>query len=121
MISAALLSPLARIAFAVLVILGVGASLYAKGRVDGRSGCEARVAAAVVKEQLRQDGVRQQVVAQAAAREEQVRADLTEAEQKVADYERELASRATQPAPAGTCAPDFRLRPADVERLRKFQ
>lgn len=116
---ALLLTPLARYAFITLAIMAVAGGLYAKGRHDGRMACESRVAAAIAAEQLRQAAVRAKALDNAAERELAARADANLAEQKVADYEAELAR---QPAPEpGTCAPDYRLRGGDVERLRSLQ
>ena len=118
---ALLLTPLARYAFIALAVLAVAGGLYGKGRHDGRVATESRIAAAVAAEQLRQAAVRAKALDNAATRELAARADANALSDKVDAYERELAAQAATPAPAGSCAPDYRLRPADAQRLRGLQ
>lgn len=115
------LTPLARWLFGALSVLAVLGGLYAKGRHDGREACESRAAAAAAVEQLRQDAARAKALDNAVARELAARAAANALNDKVDAYERELAIRATEPSPAGACAPDYRLAPADARRLRDLR
>lgn len=88
---------------------------------QGVRDADARVAAAVAAEQTRQSAVRAKALDNAATRELAARADANALSDKVEAYERELAAQAATPVPAGSCAPDYRLRPADAQRLRGLQ
>ena len=119
---ALLLTPIARYVVIALVIIGVLGGTYGMGRHDGAAKVEARVAAAVAAEQLRQSAVRAQALDKAVSRELQARTDANAAEQKAADYEAILA-RQPEPAPTtdGKCPPRFLLGPDDVRDLGVLQ
>lgn len=84
----------------------------------GEAARDAKWQAAMAAEQTRQAAVRAKALDEAVARELARAAENEALEAQVTQYEADLAKSLSK-APAGSC--DYRLRGADVERLRMLQ
>ncbi|WP_336800303.1 hypothetical protein [Kaistia sp. MMO-174] len=101
---------------ALVLILALG--IFAYGHHKGAASNDAKWQAAMAAEQTRQAAVRAKALDEAVARELARAAENEALEAQVNQYEADLAKSLSK-APAGSC--DYRLRGADVERLRMFQ
>jgi hypothetical protein len=100
------------------LVLGIALASFGWGHSRGSASNEAKWQTRSAKDRTEAAAMRAKALDNVVARELARTAQNEDLEQRIVDYEATLAMPST-PAPAGD--PDYRLRPADVERLRLLQ
>lgn len=100
------------------LVLGIAVASFGWGHSRGAAGNEAKWQTRSAKDRTEAAALRAKALDNVVARELARTAQNDELEQRIIDYE---ATLAVPSAPAPAREPDYRLRPADVERLRLLQ